>query len=124
MEMGGGTKGHDASGYGIGAVFSQIQPPPQSVDSAESDGQNLRELDGVEVVIAYTSKHLNDRKAKWSTTEKETYFFSVKIWGKLALTPMGLFGSVRSTEGEGLWEELNRRLVENKIYYLISEGDR
>ncbi|KAK4024306.1 hypothetical protein OUZ56_009689 [Daphnia magna] len=37
-------------------------------------------------------------------------FFSVKIWGKLALTPTGLFGSVRRTEGEELWEELNRHL--------------
>ncbi|KZS03442.1 Uncharacterized protein APZ42_033822, partial [Daphnia magna] len=31
------------------------------------------ESGGVEVVIAYTSKHLNDREAKWSTTEKEAY---------------------------------------------------
>ncbi|KAK4027432.1 hypothetical protein OUZ56_016478 [Daphnia magna] len=34
---------------------------------------------------------------------------------KLALTPTWLFGSVRSIEGKDLWEELNRRLVENKI---------
>ncbi|KZS05670.1 Uncharacterized protein APZ42_031079 [Daphnia magna] len=47
----------DASGYGIGA----------------SDGLELRESDGVEVVIAYTSKHLNDREAKWSTTDKEAH---------------------------------------------------
>ncbi|KZS05587.1 Uncharacterized protein APZ42_031193 [Daphnia magna] len=63
----------DASGYGIRAVLAQIQPPPQSADSAESDGQDLRESDGVEVFIAYTSKHLNDCKAKWSTTEKVAY---------------------------------------------------
>ncbi|KZS02250.1 Uncharacterized protein APZ42_000781, partial [Daphnia magna] len=49
----------DASGYGIGAVLAQIQLPPQSADLAESDGQDLRKSDGVEVVIAYTSKHLN-----------------------------------------------------------------
>ncbi|KZR99654.1 Uncharacterized protein APZ42_004393, partial [Daphnia magna] len=49
----------DASGYGIGSVLAQIQPPPQSADLAESDGQDLRKSDGVEVVIAYTSKQLN-----------------------------------------------------------------
>ncbi|KZS06710.1 Uncharacterized protein APZ42_029739, partial [Daphnia magna] len=42
-------------------------------DSVESYEQDLRESDGVEVVIAYTSKHLNDREAKWSATEKEAY---------------------------------------------------
>ncbi|KAI9557148.1 hypothetical protein GHT06_016955 [Daphnia sinensis] len=50
----------DASGYGIGAVLAQVQTPPQSADFAESDEQELRESDGVEV-------------AKWSTTEKEAY---------------------------------------------------
>ncbi|KZS03118.1 Uncharacterized protein APZ42_034230 [Daphnia magna] len=54
----------DASGYGIGAVLAQIQPLPQSADVAESDGQDIRESDGVEVIIAYTSKHLNDHEAK------------------------------------------------------------
>ncbi|KAK4009400.1 hypothetical protein OUZ56_018515 [Daphnia magna] len=61
----------DASRYGIGAVFAQVQPPPQSADSAESNGQELGESDGVEFVITCTSKHLNDRDAKWSTTEKK-----------------------------------------------------
>ncbi|KAK4003881.1 hypothetical protein OUZ56_005632 [Daphnia magna] len=54
--------------------------------------------------------------------ESKFQFFSVKIWGKLALTPTGLFGSVRSTEGEELWEELNRSLVENKISIDIAWG--
>ena len=52
----------DASGFGIGAVLAQKQGPPHSDDS-----------DDHEVVIAYSSKHLNDREAKWSTTEKEAY---------------------------------------------------
>ena len=48
----------DASGFGIGAVLAQIQHSPQTNSDEE-------------VVIAYSSKHLNDRQAKWSTTEKE-----------------------------------------------------
>ena len=55
----------DASGYGIGAVLAQIQGPPHSADQKGSDEE--------EVVIAYSSKHLDDRQSKWSTTEKEAY---------------------------------------------------
>ena len=56
----------DASGYGIGAVLAQVQGPPHSANTVEENDEN-------EVVIAYSSKHLNDREAKWSTTEKEAY---------------------------------------------------
>ncbi|KAK4007016.1 hypothetical protein OUZ56_012170 [Daphnia magna] len=42
-------------GYGIVAVLAQIQPPPQSADTAESDGQDLRESDCVEIVQAYST---------------------------------------------------------------------
>lgn len=48
----------DASGYGLGAVLSQMQRSPHSDEE-------------VEVVIAYASRHLNERERKWSTTEKE-----------------------------------------------------
>ena len=57
----------DASGYGIGAVLSQIQSSPITHGTDESETEER------EVVIAYTSKHLNDAQAKWSTTEKEAY---------------------------------------------------
>ena len=50
----------DASGFGIGAVLTQIQNPTHSDDFNE-------------VVIAYTSKHLKENQTKWSTTEKEAY---------------------------------------------------
>jgi transposase InsO family protein len=56
----------DASGYGIGAVLAQMQRSPHSADINDISSDQ-------EVVIAYSSKHLNDRQAKWSTTEKEAY---------------------------------------------------
>ena len=48
----------DASGYGVGSVLAQIQ---------EEKGIEK------EVVIAYTSQHLNNTQANWSTVEKEAY---------------------------------------------------
>ena len=48
----------DASGYGVGSVLAQIQ---------EEHGVKI------EVVIAYTSQHLNNTQANWSTVEKEAY---------------------------------------------------
>ncbi|KAK4028116.1 hypothetical protein OUZ56_017294 [Daphnia magna] len=65
MEMGGGTKDalnciknclitRPVLGYEIGVVLAQIQPLPQSADLVESDGQDLHESDGVEVVKATT----------------------------------------------------------------------
>ena len=48
----------DASGFGLGAVLSQMQCLPDSDEE-------------VEVVIAYASRHLTDGERKWSTTEKE-----------------------------------------------------
>ena len=56
----------DASGYGIGAVLAQVQRLPHSEDTGSVSSDQ-------EVVIAYSSKHLNDREAKWSTTEKEAF---------------------------------------------------
>lgn len=48
----------DASCYGIGAVLAKIQKVPETQVEKE-------------VVIAYSSKVLNDRKAKGSTTEND-----------------------------------------------------
>ena len=64
----------DASSWGAGAVLSQKQDP----DHPER-----------EVVIAYASKHLTEREAKWSTVEKEalaivhavTVFYPY-LWGR------------------------------------------
>ena len=48
----------DASGFGVGAVLAQM---------------HWDEGTEKEVVIAYTSQHLNDTQVKWSTIEKEAY---------------------------------------------------
>ena len=56
----------DASEYGIGAVLAQIQRSPQQTNNSGESKEK-------EVVIAYSSKHLNDRETKWSTTEKECF---------------------------------------------------
>ncbi|KZS06531.1 Uncharacterized protein APZ42_029985 [Daphnia magna] len=69
----------DASGYGVETVLAQIQSPPQSEDSAETKESDLSVSDGFEVVISYTSKHLKDHEAKWSTTEKEAYAIDIPI---------------------------------------------
>jgi RNase H-like domain found in reverse transcriptase/Integrase zinc binding domain/Integrase core domain len=64
----------DASSFGAGAVLCQHQDP----DRPEN-----------ETVIAYTSRHLNDREAKWSTVEKEAFaivhavtVFYPYLWGR------------------------------------------
>lgn len=56
----------DASGFGIGAVLAQ----PLRAESFNFDEPHHLEED---LVIAYSSKHLNEREARWSTTEKEAF---------------------------------------------------
>ena len=68
----------DASGFGVGAVLSQIQTLSANqactVESPDDSKQFEEPPDGSgETVIAYTSKHLSDTQAKWSTTEKEAF---------------------------------------------------
>ena len=57
----------DASGYGVGSVLAQMQGVP---------GKER------EVVISYTSQHLNKTQTNWSTIEKEAYAIvhAVKIF--------------------------------------------
>ncbi len=58
----------DASGYGVGAVLSQMQSTPLNPVDNEEPSSSLQE-----VVIAYTSKHLSESQTKWSATEKEAF---------------------------------------------------
>ena len=62
----------DASGYGIGSVLGQMQTPalPNPSETNEADSA---ETGDKEVVIAYTSKHLDEREAKRSTTENKCF---------------------------------------------------
>ena len=58
----------DACEYGIGAVLAQYQ-------SNETN-------DTTEVVIAYASRHLLEREAKWSVVKKEAlaFVYAVEIF--------------------------------------------
>ena len=46
---------------------------PALPDQPETNEADSAETGDLEVVIPYTSKHLNEREAKWSTTEKECF---------------------------------------------------
>jgi hypothetical protein len=62
----------DALGYCIDTVLAQIQTQALP-DQSEANEADSAETGDRKVVIAYTSKHLNEREAKWSTTEKECF---------------------------------------------------
>ncbi len=50
----------------------QTPPPPEETKGTEKPVWYPEQQDQ-EVVIAYTSKHLNEREAQWSTIEKECF---------------------------------------------------
>jgi len=65
----------DACNYGVGAMLTQRLPRlnPVNIGSTEIENDKEDEPQEDEYVIAYTSKHLTDAQAAWSTTEKECY---------------------------------------------------
>ena len=65
----------DASGYDIGAVLAQMQTPAVP-DTLEKDKADPAGPSDREVVMAYISKHLNEREANWSTTENNLFCYS------------------------------------------------